>query len=111
MALNYLGAGNSGTMPAAIPTSVPGNSKMADLMGAVRGPMEAPLPPELSQAIRPSLPAAGPAPIPMPPGPGDAKYEAVTQEDGSVLLHVKNPDGSIGPAVKIIPLIKAKTQP
>lgn len=34
------------------------------------------------------------------------QYAAITQEDGSVLLHLKNPDGSMGPAVKIIPPIK-----
>lgn len=48
---------------------------------------------------------AGPGPLPglMPPGaPKPPEYVAVTQEDGSVLLHVKNPDGSLGPAKKIV---------
>lgn len=34
-----------------------------------------------------------------PPPP---QYETVTQSDGSILLHIKNPDGSLGPAVKIV---------
>jgi hypothetical protein len=40
--------------------------------------------------------------------PSGRQYEAVTQDDGSVLLHMKNPDGSKGPAVKIIPPIKSR---
>jgi hypothetical protein len=40
--------------------------------------------------------------------PAGRQYDAVTQDDGSVLLHMKNPDGSRGPAVKIIPPIKSR---
>jgi hypothetical protein len=40
--------------------------------------------------------------------PAGRQYEAVTQEDGSILLHMKNPDGSKGPAVKIINPIKPR---
>lgn len=51
--------------------------------------------------------AAGGAPGGMPgmPGiedPASKQYVAVTQSDGTVLLHMKLPDGSVGPAVKII---------
>jgi hypothetical protein len=40
--------------------------------------------------------------------PAGRQYEAITQEDGSVLLHMKNPDGTRGPAVKIVPPIKPR---
>ena len=50
------------------------------------------------------------APGLMPPGAGPdaSQYEAVTQADGSILLHLKNSDGSLGPAVRIINPIKPK---
>jgi hypothetical protein len=35
----------------------------------------------------------------LPPPP---EYVNETQADGSILLRMKNPDGSVGPAVKII---------
>lgn len=41
--------------------------------------------------------------------PTSAQYVAVTQADGSILLHIKNADGSLGPAVKIVNPIKPKT--
>lgn len=34
--------------------------------------------------------------------PDGTTYEAVTQSDGTVLLHLKLPDGTLGPAVKIV---------
>jgi hypothetical protein len=40
--------------------------------------------------------------------PADQQYVAVTQEDGSILLHLKKPDGSVGPAVKIVNAVKPK---
>ncbi len=51
------------------------------------------------------MPMGGPSPLPglLPPGgPAPSQYQAVTQEDGTVLLHIQNADGSLGPAVKII---------
>lgn len=114
--LNYLGSspGPGITMPAGMPGT------------------GAPEDPTLSAASAQSMMAAQQAPPPMgmppggagmPPGaaggpfgmggvgmvdPAGRQYEAVTQEDGSVLLHLKNPDGSKGPAVKIIPPIKPR---
>lgn len=43
----------------------------------------------------------GAAPPPPPP-----EYGTTTQEDGSILLHIKGPDGKLGPVVKVIPPIK-----
>jgi hypothetical protein len=43
-------------------------------------------------------------PAQEPPAPPD--YGVVTQEDGSILLHIKYPDGTLGPVVKVIPPIK-----
>ena len=50
----------------------------------------------------------GMAAPPMPLGPADIKYQAVTQEDGTVLLHVLKPDGQLGPIVKIVPTPKTQ---
>lgn len=35
-----------------------------------------------------------------------ANYQAITQEDGTILLHLLKSDGSIGPAVQILPVPK-----
>jgi len=107
--LNYLGSGiGPGTMPAA----VPGASQIADTLGAIQG-RGAP-PPSIAGAIRPAMPMTGagvPGLMPpVPPEPSEVKYEAVTQQDGTVLLHIKNPDGSLGPAVKIINAVKPAKQ-
>lgn len=64
----------------------------------------------------PGMPIGGPpggAPMGlgmMPTGmdPASQQYTAVTQADGSILLHTLNPDGSLGPAVKIINPIKPR---
>lgn len=37
------------------------------------------------------------------------EYGTTTQQDGSILLHLKNHDGSLGPVVKVIPPIKRST--
>jgi hypothetical protein len=84
--LDYLGS----TMPGAVPSGPSPNS--------IQGP--APVAPDLSSAIVPSLPPPGLAP--NPDDPSNTEYAAVTQADGSVLLHLKNADGSLGPAVKIV---------
>ena len=48
-------------------------------------------------------PMGGPALLPpMPIDPGRMQYAAETQVDGTVLLRVKNADGSFGPVVQII---------
>jgi hypothetical protein len=46
----------------------------------------------------------GPAPLmpPMPLDPASMQYAAETQVDGTVLLRVKNQDGSFGPVVQIV---------
>lgn len=103
--LNYLGANPAPgiTMPGGMPGS-----------GAPTDPLAPPSPPSPMGPAPDMSGAMGGAPSPMGfPGvgmtdPAGRQYEAVTQEDGSVLLHMKNPDGSKGPAVKIIPPIKAR---
>lgn len=75
--------------------------------GGAPGAVGTPVPPNLPQMpqvhdLPPGAIPGGPAPF-LPPGAGaPPEYAAVTQADGSVLLHRKNPDGSLGPAVKII---------
>jgi hypothetical protein len=45
----------------------------------------------------------------QPPPPPD--YSTTTQADGSILLHLKNADGTLGPVVKVIPPIKKAAGP
>jgi hypothetical protein len=96
MQLNYLGSGSGGA--ATMPGAVPG--------GQVSDSMSAGLP---AQNVPPSqlgmLPGMG------LPDPMSAQYAAVTQADGSILLHLKNPDGTLGPAVKIIEPVKPRKAP
>jgi len=97
MALDYLNSGG----PPSLPSAVPGG------MGMAMSPAPATSP--LSSAISPA-PGSVPTPQP-PPGPADMEYIAVTQSDGTVLLHVKNPDGTPGPAVKIVNAVKPGKPP
>lgn len=126
--LNYLGPsiGPQGPVTNVLPPAQPGT--MPSGVPGVRSGPPAP-PPMPSGAPRPSL-AAGPSPVMQrnvtppagilaailhhaasgaggPPAqqPPHPKYVTTTQEDGSILLHVKGPHGP-GPVVKIIPPIK-----
>ena len=65
-------------------------------------------PPDLGGAGAPpiSSPLAGPVPssmFPMPSDPSAMQYLSETQDDGSVLLRIKKPDGTPGRVVKIVP--------
>jgi len=88
--LNYLGDSIGGGMPAAVPGGI------------------------LEGGPQPAQPAPGPLPGMLPPEmtgqPANEQYVAVTQEDNTVLLHIKRPDGSLGPVVKIVQAIKPKKQ-
>ncbi len=86
--LNYLGGGGApaATMPGATP-SFGGAPQM------------------------PGMGAMGPQGFAMPgqqQTPASMQWAAVTQSDGSVLLHMKLPDGSLGPVVKVISPPKPK---
>jgi hypothetical protein len=96
-----------------MPGGMPGGGGPSDPMAGAGGP-----PPPVAPMLPPPPPAGGP-PGGAPTGPAGfpgvgmvdpagRQYETVTQEDGSILLHVKNPDGTRGPAVKIIPPIKPR---
>jgi hypothetical protein len=109
--LNYLGATPAPGL--SMPSGMPGSGAPSDPMAspgaasALGGP-PSPVPP----APSPFGGGGGGGMSGFPPigmtDPAGRQYEAVTQDDGSVLLHMKNPDGSRGPAVKIIPPIKAR---
>lgn len=108
MALNYLG---SGTAPGTMPAAVPGGGQVADTMGAIKG--RSPIAPQLAAAIQNAVPVSNPnQPGLLPPGPQNTlpQYTAVTQEDGSILMHLNKPDGSPGPVVKVISPINAGKQ-
>lgn len=91
------------------------NLQLGGGLGAPMMPAGVPggIPSPMAGTIMPSMNPG--LPIPPPPGFADdlsmAKYEAVTQSDGSVLLHMKNPDGSLGPAIKIISPPKSSNKP
>lgn len=109
MALNYLG---SGTAPGTMPAAVPGGGQVADTIGAIKG--RAAIPPQLAFAIQNAMPVTNPGqPGLTPPGPQNTlpQYTAVTQEDGSIVMHLNRPDGSPGPIVKVIKPINAGSKP
>jgi len=97
-----------GTMPAAVAQQPPSGPMPDVVQPSLPGP-----PPQLSAA----MPAAGAPPLggmaapPMPLSPAEMQYQAVTQEDGTVLLHVVKPEGGLGPVVKIVPAPKAGAAP
>ena len=99
--LNYLGA--NPTPGLTMPGGMPGVGGPADPLAS---PGASAPPPDMGGGM------GGMAPMGFPgvgmTDPAGRQYEAVTQDDGSVLLHMKNPDGSKGPAVKIIPPIKSR---
>jgi hypothetical protein len=119
--LNYLGpsigsgpiasqlpAATPGTMPSGIP-HVPSTSAPLPV-GKLPAPApmahgHAPAPAHVLAAIlrhAAQNPGAAPEPPPLP------EYGTTTQENGSILLHLKNADGSLGPVVKVLPPIKVR---
>jgi hypothetical protein len=105
--LNYLGANPAPgiTMPGGMPGSGAATDPLASPMGGMGAP-----PPASPMGGMGAPPPAFPMGFPgvEMADPAGRQYEAVTQEDGSILLHMKNPDGSKGPAVKIINPIKPR---
>ena len=117
--LNYMGPNiGSGPVtnmlppatPGTIPSGVPGIAQA----GGPSLPPPSPImrhgqsgpPPAALAAILNHPGAGGPPPGPPPP----PQYATVTQENGTILLHIKNPDGSLGPVVKVLPPIKLPGQ-
>lgn len=123
--LHYLGPnmGPQGPVGAQLPPATPGTMPQG-VPGVPPNP--APIPPAQIHAPRASTPLMHPAASPHPgaplhalaailrhstPGPEHMapphpEYGTETQSDGSILLHVKGPNGSKGPVVKVIPAIK-----
>lgn len=65
------------------------------------GPTGALTPPGLG--MNTILGASAFPPLPMPMDPSQLQYATETQDDGSVLLRIKNMDGTMGRVVKIVP--------
>lgn len=121
--LNYLGPNLGGQGPVA--TSLPSGPAGTMLSGVPGVPPAAPpvpsgpMPhghaihghghasPAALAAITQHAPVPGLDAGPPPP----PEYGTTTQVDGSILLHLKNPDGSLGPVVKVIPPIKRPGAP
>jgi hypothetical protein len=104
--LSYLGGGLGGspTMPGAVPGR-----------GGPPAPMMPPLPPGAIPAapagVMPMPPGAIPAgasPF-LPPGSPEPEYGVRPQQDGTLVLYLKNPDGSEGPVLKVLNPPKPKT--
>jgi hypothetical protein len=106
--LNYLGANPAPglTMPGGMPGSGGPADPMSSPAAAAPSPMGPP-PPDMGGGMGGGMGPMGFPSVGMT-DPAGRQYDAVTQDDGSVLLHMKNPDGSRGPAVKIIPPIKSR---
>jgi len=89
---------------------------MPTMPGAISGappPMAAPIPPTPPAPPTYGSPLAGPAPPPMMPAVGDLdpsalQYDTETQQDGTLLLRVRLPDGTPGPVVAHLPPPKLK---
>lgn len=125
--LSYLGPnGPSGPLASALPAAMPGS--MPDAVPGIPSANQPPppMPPIHAAPSTPihnkgngHTPASALAAImrhaqnpggPLAPTPPRAQYKAVTQADGSVLLHRMNPNGSPGPVVKVIPAIKESSK-
>lgn len=99
--LNYLGANAAPGL--SMPGGLLGSGEPSDPLASAAAPSMGAPPPSMGGGMGPmGFPNVGMT------DPAGRQYEAVTQDDGSVLLHMKNPDGSKGPAVKIIPPIKSR---
>ena len=60
----------------------------------------------------PGMPSPNPSIIPEAPiDPAAMQYGTITQEDGTILLHIKKPDGSPGPVIQVIPVPKTIAKP
>jgi hypothetical protein len=95
-----------GTMPSGVPGAtpspapIPAGPPMRPAPG-IHGP-SAPHANALAAILKHAAGAGG-----TPPAPPHPEYQTVTQEDGSILLHVKLPNGGLGPVVKVLPPIKS----
>lgn len=104
--LDYAGLS---TLPTAVPgTAAPLPNRVEPVIHPA-GPT--PLPPNIADAIQlPQVPLPGNVPVapPQPPSPNPQDHDWITetQSDGTLLLRLKNPDGSPGPVVKIITGVK-----
>ena len=94
-----------GTMPSGVPGAVPNPAPLP--AGPPPGPApgihgpSAPHANALAAILKHAAGAGG-----TPPAPPHPDYIASTQDDGSVLLHIKLPNGGLGPVVKVLPPIK-----
>lgn len=109
--LNYLGAlpGPGLSMPGAVPGVGGPQDPALTATQAAGGMAGAPMP----------LPPVGAPPVAAPDGfgpvpvtgPGDAQYDVQAQSDGTAIIFAKNPDGTRGPALKIVKLGKPAAGP
>ena len=94
-----------GTMPSGVPGAVPNPAPLPAgppprPAPGIHGP-SAPHANALAAILKHAAGAGG-----TPPAPPHPDYVAQTQDNGSVLLHIKLPNGGLGPVVKVLPPIK-----
>ena len=111
--LNYMGApvGGQGPIAGTLPSGPQGT-----MPAGIPGVQPTPQPPPPIQIGRPALPphmqgAIAHHPAPPMGAPPKENYIAVTQDDGSILLHLKLPSGLPGPVVRLIPPVRHPNSP
>lgn len=95
-----------GTIPSGVPGAQPSPTPLPP-----PGPIHASAGPHANALAAILKHAAGPAGSGPQPPPSPPQYSAITQPDGSILLHIKLPNGITGPVVKVIPPIKHPLNP
>lgn len=92
-------------MPGAVPGMATGSPLGAPTASPSMGIPSLPLPPPPAPGAPPGLAPNDPSMVsPLP------EYLTETQTDGTVLLRIKNPDGSPGPVIRVINGIKPARQ-
>lgn len=106
------------SMPFSLPGSSPPGST-GNVVSPGPSPLSPPMGPAAPNSAPPMLPPmssplAGPLSpeslLPLMGGdPSSMQYTVETQADGTLLLRLKNPDGTTGPVVQHLPAPKLKT--
>ncbi len=84
--------------------TMPGSAAGPAAGGGMPAPPQ-PSGPPMGAMVPPGMGPSGP-----PGGQAPPEFKAETQSDGTVLLRVMNPDGSMGPVVRIVSVPKPKGQ-
>jgi hypothetical protein len=107
--LSYLGGGIGGGNGApTMPGAVPGRGGPPSPQMPPMPPGAIPQPPAGAMPMPPGAIPSGASPF-QAPGAPESQYGVKPQADGTLLLYIKNPDGSEGPIVKVLNAPKPKS--